>query len=65
MKLRPVDPKDAITGNRYITYMKHGWISGYWDAETETCSGYYWRDMEWFPYELYEIMEDEADSSKD
>lgn len=52
-----VPVEEAITGKRYITNMKHGWIEGEWDANDQTCYGYYWRDMEWYPYELYEIVE--------
>lgn len=47
--------EQAVTGERYITRMKHGWIEGYWDAESQSCQGYYWRDIEWWPYELYKI----------
>jgi hypothetical protein len=33
-----------------LTKMKHGIISGTWDAEERVCRGYYWHDMEWNPY---------------
>lgn len=51
-------PKEkAVTGKRYLTFMKHGWISGQWDGESLTCCDYYWRDMEWYPYKLFELPE--------
>lgn len=59
MKLVRVPFEDAIEGEEYLTEMKHGWISGYWDPKTETCNGYYWRDMEWYPHALYTVVEDE------
>lgn len=35
-------------GQRCLTKMKHGLITGYWDPESKTFTGYYWRDMEWW-----------------
>ena len=37
----------APIGDTILTNMKHGCIEGVWDGET--CSAYYWRDMEWYP----------------
>ncbi len=30
-----------------LTLMKHGSISGYYDAEEDVFRGYYWHDMQW------------------
>jgi hypothetical protein len=54
--------EDAIDGDKYITKMKHGYIEGYWDSATRTCSGYYWRDMEWYPTALYKV--DQSDTTE-
>lgn len=51
---------EAVDGEKYLTEMKHGWISGFWDKKTETCSGYYWQDMEWYPSSLWR-WEDETE----
>ncbi len=59
MKLVRVPFEDAIEGEEYLTEMKHGWISGYWDPTSETCSGYYWRFDEWYPHALYTVVKDE------
>ena len=37
----------APKGERILMLMKHGAIEGQWDGETG--SGYYWRQMEWYP----------------
>lgn len=58
MKLVEVPFEEAVTGEEYLTKMKHGWISGQWDAEDRTCGKYYWRDMEWWPEKLYRIIEE-------
>jgi len=57
-KLRYVPFEEAEDGMSYITEMKHGWISGDWDAKTKMCYGYYWSEMSWYPEALY-LMEDE------
>ena len=46
---------DATTGVEYLSLMKHGWISGQWDADDKTLSGYYWQDMEWWPHRLFQL----------
>lgn len=58
-KLIEVPFDKAEDGATYLTEMKHGWISGQWDSKTQTCSAYYWRDMEWSPYALYMITKDQ------
>lgn len=65
MKLVLIPFEDAVVGERYLTKMKHGWIEGYWDGEDKTCHGYYWHDMEWFPYELYRIEKENGDNDND
>lgn len=47
--------EEAIDGEKYITKTKHGWIEGIWDAESESCSGYYWQDIEWCPQSLWRL----------
>lgn len=37
-------------GAEVLTLMKHGIISGFYDASEQACRGYYWRDMEWIPH---------------
>ena len=64
MKLIEVLFEEAITGEKYVTIMKYGIISGRWDADTKTCSGYYWRDMEWYPQKLYTIEEETSEVSQ-
>lgn len=59
MRLVEVPFEEAIEGEEYLTEMKHGWISGQWDPERQTCGGYYWHDMEWYPHVLYRIVKDE------
>ena len=46
MKWRKMET--APLGERILTLMKHGVIEGAWDGES--CTGYYWREMEWNPY---------------
>lgn len=58
MKLILVPFDEAVDGERYITKMKHGWIEGYWNKDEETCHGYYWRSMEWYPIALYKLEEE-------
>lgn len=58
MKLIHVPFEDAVVGEKYLTKMKHGWISGYYDGDCQ-CHGYYWHDMEWYAEELYKIETDE------
>lgn len=55
MKLIQVPFEEAVTGEKYLTEMKHGWIYGEWDAEDKVCRGYYWHDMEWYPSALYKM----------
>ena len=57
--LKPIPFEEAVNGQKYLTKMKHGWIEGTWDAKEGTCTGYYWRDICWYPHELYEIVDDE------
>lgn len=59
MKLIHVPFEEAVDGEKYLTKMKHGWIQGYYDAESKVCHGYYWQDMEWYPHKLYKIVEEE------
>lgn len=59
MKLIEVPIEEAVIGEVYLTQMKHGWISGEWDSEDKVCRGYYWRDMEWYPYKLYKVIDDD------
>lgn len=59
MRLVHVPFEEAVTGDMYLTKMKHGWIYGEWDAEDKVCRGYYWRDMEWYPHALYKIESEE------
>lgn len=49
---RPVE--EAKDGYNYITEMKHGIISGGFDARDGTCGGYYWQSLNWFPYKIME-----------
>lgn len=58
-KLVEISAKDAVDGESYITKMKHGFIEGYWNKEEGTCHGYYWSDIEWFPYALYKMIEED------
>ena len=46
---------DAVTGGEYLSLMKHGWISGQWDNDDKTLSGYYWQSMEWWPHRLFQL----------
>ena len=39
----------------YLVQMKHGIMSGRWDAEDGTFGGYYWRTMEWFGHSWIKI----------
>lgn len=57
MKLIHVPFEKAVTGELYLTKMKHGWIEGYWDEHSRTCNKYYFRDIEWYPNALYRIVE--------
>jgi hypothetical protein len=47
--------EDARDGYEYITEMKHGIISGTFDAKEQQCDGYYWQSMSWFPDKVMEI----------
>lgn len=58
MKFRKVEKEDVVDGEEYLTSMKHGMISGIWDADEGVCRGYYWQDLEWYPYEFYVIESD-------
>ena len=44
------DFENLPSGTEVLTKMKHGIISGVWDAEERVCRGYYWHDMEWYPH---------------
>ena len=58
MKLVYVAEEDRVDGENYLTKMKHGIISGRWNAKEEVCVGYYWQNLEWFPYTTYLVEED-------
>ena len=55
LALVEVPASEAVTGVEYLSLMKHGWMSGQWDADDETLSGYYWQDMEWWPHRLFQL----------
>lgn len=55
MKLVLVEEDDRIDGEMYLTSMKHGWLEGQWSRVDGVCRGYYWTDMEWFPYSTYRM----------
>jgi len=57
-KLIEVPFEEAVDGETYLTSMKHGWIEGQWNAKDKDCSGYYWRDIEWYPFALYRIVDE-------
>jgi hypothetical protein len=59
LRLVPVPFDQAVDGETYLTRMKHGWIEGNWDEKSRTCSAYYYRDIEWYPEELYRIEQQE------
>lgn len=52
--------EEAVTGELYLTKMKHGWIEGCWHAEDKVCHGYYWHDMEWGEPLCLMIVEEES-----
>ncbi len=58
MQLIMVPFEEAVDGEKYLTKMKHGWIEGYWNEEDKSCHGYYWQDIEWYPYALYKITDE-------
>jgi len=45
---RKVDENPPADGQLCLTKMKHGYISGYYDAREGEFTGYYWRDMSWY-----------------
>jgi hypothetical protein len=45
---RTLDEIQPSEGQLCLTKMKHGFISGYYDAQSISFTGYYWGDMEWF-----------------
>lgn len=51
------DFENLPDGTKVLTKMKHGIISGAWDAKNGVCQGYYWRDMQWYPY-AFIVLED-------
>ena len=55
MELIEVTKDQLVDGKEYLTLMKHGWLSGDWDAEEENFGGYYWRDMEWCGTRFFEM----------
>jgi len=58
---REVKPED---GQDCITTMKHGVISGCYNANEKTFSGYYWGDLEWSAYKWIPTEEALADVNK-
>jgi hypothetical protein len=53
---RDITLEQPADGQKCLTLMKHGMISGEYDAQSNGFGGYYWRDMEWYaqlwvPYE--------------
>jgi len=57
----------APTNRSILMRMKHGWIEGTWDPESESGRGYYWQDMEWYAdgwCEIPETLEEELKESE-
>ena len=48
MKWRLFADEKPEDGQRCLTEMKHGFISGRYQKEDGTFFGYYWCDMEWY-----------------
>jgi len=53
---RDITLEQPADGQKCLTWMKHGMLSGEYDAQSTSFGGYYWRDMEWYaqlwiPYE--------------
>lgn len=40
--------KEPVDGQTCLTKMKHGFISGTYNAKDKTFRGYYWHDLEWY-----------------
>lgn len=53
-----VKEEDRVNGEEYLCEMKHGMIEGWWDAEEKVCTGYYWQDIQWWPYVTYKVVRD-------
>lgn len=58
-KMKSLDEVDVelIDGEEYLTEMKHGYLSGTWDAKERIFRGYYWNDLEWWAYRYVPISE--------
>lgn len=54
---RKIEDEQPEEGQEVLTKMKHGVISGYYCVEDQTCSKYYWRELEWYVYEWVPIEE--------
>jgi len=54
IKMDDQKPKD---GQECLTTMKHGIISGIYNAQENEFFGYYWRDIQWSAYEWVPIEE--------
>lgn len=61
MKWRKFEDEKPEDGQECLTKMKHGLISGSYDAEEQAFTGYYWREMEWWATHWVPI--EEADGS--
>lgn len=48
MNWRSIKESKPDDGQRCLTKMKHGIIEGFYSAEDDTFSKYYWREMDWY-----------------
>jgi hypothetical protein len=48
LRWRNMSDEQPADGQRCLTMMKHGLISGCYSTADNNFGGYYWRDMEWY-----------------
>lgn len=55
LKWNKISDKKPNDGQECLTTMKHGTISGIYNASEDAFFGYYWHDMEWSAYKWVPI----------
>lgn len=50
VKWRKIVDEQPEDGQKCLTDMKHGVISGFYSAKERTFTGYYFNDIEWYAY---------------